>query len=163
MDTEEARRLVAAARVGRLATLTPDSRPHLVPCCYALVGDTLFTAVDAKPKSTTALRRIENVAAHDRVSLLVDHYEEDWSKLWWVRADGQARILGPGAEEDAARRALKGKYPQSGTWLSPGLSSPSTWTRGGAGPDKSDRVGTISSGRPRRQDWQRREPPRRSP
>jgi PPOX class probable F420-dependent enzyme len=100
-----------AARVARLATANDDGTPHLVPVVFALVGHVVWTAVDAKPKSTTALRRLDNVRAHPRVSLLVDVYVDDWSTLWWVRADGAARVL---EVEDAAAGldALIAKYPQ---------------------------------------------------
>ena len=100
-----------AGRVARLATTNEDGTPHLVPVVFALVGDVVWTAVDAKPKSTTALRRLDNVRAHPTVSLLVDAYSNDWSTLWWVRADGTATILDV---EDAAvgLGALIVKYPQ---------------------------------------------------
>ena len=84
------RQRLAGARVARLATLTPDGRPHVVPCCFALVEDTLYSAVDGKPKTTLALRRLDNVRAHPACSLLVDHYADDWAALWWVRVDGTA-------------------------------------------------------------------------
>ena len=94
MDAAAARALFAAAPVARLATVGADRRPHVVPITFALDGDTLYTAVDHKPKRTTRLRRLENVAANPRVSVLADHYDErDWSALWWVRADGEARII----------------------------------------------------------------------
>jgi PPOX class probable F420-dependent enzyme len=99
---------LAAARVGRLATVTADGRPHVVPVCFALDAGRIYTAVDAKPKTTQALRRLENVRATGRASLLVDHYEEDWSRLWWVRVDGAAEVLNPGAGRDA----LAAKYEQ---------------------------------------------------
>jgi PPOX class probable F420-dependent enzyme len=105
--TAEAR--VAAARVGRLATVTAGGRPHLVPVCFALAGGRIVTAVDAKPKTTRALRRLDNVRATGRASLLVDHYEEDWSRLWWVRVDGAAEVLDSAA---AALDALAAKYEQ---------------------------------------------------
>jgi PPOX class probable F420-dependent enzyme len=103
---------VAAARVGRLATVTAAGRPHVVPVCFALVGGRLYTAVDAKPKSSRALRRLENVRATGRASLLVDHYEEDWSRLWWVRVDGAAEVLEDGPEREAALDGLAAKYEQ---------------------------------------------------
>jgi PPOX class probable F420-dependent enzyme len=113
------RRRLARARVARLATVRPDGRPHLVPCCFALDGETLYSAVDAKPKTTVALQRLENLAAHPAVSLVADHYEEDWSALWWVRVDGVARVLPPGGGDghDAAANRdaldlLASKYPQ---------------------------------------------------
>ena len=89
------RTLVAGARVGRLATLTSartdrPARPHVVPCCFALVDDTIYSAVDGKPKTTPALQRLANVRAHPQSCLLVDHYADDWTALWWVRVDGSA-------------------------------------------------------------------------
>jgi PPOX class probable F420-dependent enzyme len=99
---------LARARVGRLATVTPEGRPHIVPVCFALAGDRIVTAVDAKPKSTTALRRLENVRATRRAGLLVDHYEEDWTRLWWVRVDGRAEVI----DDDGAIDVLAAKYDQ---------------------------------------------------
>jgi PPOX class probable F420-dependent enzyme len=94
MEEAEARRRFAAARVARLATAGADGRPHLVPICFAVDGDTVYSAVDdVKPKATRRLRRLANVAANPAVSLLVDHYSDDWSALWWVRADGLGRVL----------------------------------------------------------------------
>jgi len=112
VETEQMRRRVAAAPVARLGTVTAQGRPHLVPCCFALVGETVYTAVDAKPKSTTALRRLANLAANPRACLLVDHYEDDWSRLWWVRVDGLGRLVTDPDEAGRARRALERKYPQ---------------------------------------------------
>ena len=85
-----------SARVARLATVDARNRPHLVPVCFALDGDTIVSAVDAKPKTTTALRRLANVRVNPAVSLLVDHYDDDWSRLWWARADGDARVVDAG-------------------------------------------------------------------
>lgn len=102
MSAEEARARFAAARVARLATAGEDGRPHLVPIVFALDGDTILSAVDAKPKRTTSLRRLANVRANPRVSLLADRYDDDWSELWWARADGRARVLDP-VESGAAR------------------------------------------------------------
>ena len=112
MDEAQCRARLSAARVGRLATVRPDGRPHVVACCFAVQGDVLWTAVDAKPKSTLRLQRLDNVRAHPWASLLVDHYEEDWDELWWVRADGAAAVLVDGAEREAAVAALVAKYPQ---------------------------------------------------
>ena len=103
---------MADARVGRLATVTADGRPHLVPCCFAVMGDAIVSAVDAKPKSTTALRRLANIKTNPAVSLLVDHYDDDWNKLWWVRVDGQARVIEAGPERDEALDVLADKYTQ---------------------------------------------------
>lgn len=112
MDEAQCRARLSSARVGRLATVRPDGDPHVVVCCFAVHGDRLWTAVDAKPKTTTRLQRLDNIRAHPRASLLVDHYEEDWDELWWVRADGAAALLEAGAEHDAAVGALVAKYPQ---------------------------------------------------
>lgn len=106
-----ARRLFTAARVARLATADAQGVPHLVPVTFAVVGDDVVWAVDAKPKSTTALRRLRNIAAQPAVSLLVDHYAEDWSTLWWVRVDGHATVGTP-ETDGAAVAALVAKYPQ---------------------------------------------------
>src|SRR3954447_5166964 len=113
MDATEARRRFAAARVARLATAGADGRPHLVPVVFALDGETIYTAVDdVKPKATTRLRRLANIAANPAVALLADHYEDDWSALWWVRADGTARLLEPDdAEAGRARALLAERYP----------------------------------------------------
>lgn len=111
MDQVEARRLLTDARVAVLATITPDGNPHLVPCCFVLDGDTIYSAVDdVKPKSTLALRRLENVRSNPAVSLLVHHYAEDWSTLWWVRVDGTGRIVEDQAERGEALGLLVAKY-----------------------------------------------------
>ena len=99
---------LASARVGRLATVSAEGLPHIVPVTFALLGEMIVTAVDAKPKSTRALRRLENVRATGRASLLVDHYEEDWARLWWVRVDGPAQVV----ESEVAIDALVAKYAQ---------------------------------------------------
>ncbi|MFF9649139.1 TIGR03668 family PPOX class F420-dependent oxidoreductase [Streptomyces sp. NPDC014622] len=113
LTSVEARELFAAARVARLATADASARPHLVPVVFALDGDVLVLAVDHKPKRTTRLKRLANIAVNPPVCLLVDHYEDDWERLWWVRADGEARVLPPSDRSDeAARRvgALVAKY-----------------------------------------------------
>jgi PPOX class probable F420-dependent enzyme len=110
----EARERFAAARVARLATAGADGRPHVVPVVFALEGDTAYHAVDHKPKRTRALRRLANIEANPRVSLLVDAYDDaDWERLWWVRADGSARILEPDdAEALRAVELLAERYAQ---------------------------------------------------
>jgi len=113
VDEAILRQRVAAARVGHLATTRPDGRPHVVPCCFVLVGDTAYSAVDAKPKSTLALQRLRNLAERPVASLVVDHYEEDWTQLWWVRVDGSARVVEAGdPERGVAIVALAAKYAQ---------------------------------------------------
>jgi PPOX class probable F420-dependent enzyme len=101
-----ARERFAAARVGRLATADPAGQPHVVPIVFAVAGDVIYSAVDAKPKRSTALRRLANIAANPRVSVLVDHYDDDWTALWWVRADGTARVLDAGSPEGTRAIAL---------------------------------------------------------
>jgi PPOX class probable F420-dependent enzyme len=103
---------LTAAPVARLATTDPDGRPHLVPIVFALDGDTLYSAVDRKPKRSTTLRRIENARARPDVTVLVDHYEDDWEQLWWIQLRGRARVLDDGAEHDRALELLAAKYPQ---------------------------------------------------
>lgn len=111
MDDPRAR--FATARVARLATADTDGVPHIVPLVFVVVGNTVYSCVDHKPKTTTALRRLKNIAATGHVSLLVDRYDDDWSQLWWVRADGEAEILEPGTDEaESAIDALASKYPQ---------------------------------------------------
>jgi len=104
---------LADARVARLATVSADGMPHLVPVVFALVGDVVWSAVDAKPKTTRRLRRLANIEQTGRASLLVDAYDEDWSTLWWVRVDGPAQVL-PADDVGAAAGidALVAKYPQ---------------------------------------------------
>jgi PPOX class probable F420-dependent enzyme len=100
----------SAARVARLATVSAAGEPHLVPVVFAVVGSTLVSAVDHKPKSTTRLRRLANIEASRAVSLLVDEYDEDWAQLWWARADGSARVV---VDPPAALvEALVARYPQ---------------------------------------------------
>lgn len=109
--TEAAERF-AAAKVASLATVIPDGPPHVVPIVFALSDSTLYTAVDGKPKSTKRLRRLANIEANPRVSILVDHYDDDWSQLWWVRADGIATIHHDDAVSERGYELLRTKYPQ---------------------------------------------------
>ena len=103
---------MSRARVGRLATVRSDGTPHLVPICFAVVGDTVVSAVDEKPKTTRRLQRLANVEANPAVTLLVDHYDEAWSEVWWARVDGRARVVEDGPERNAAVAALRAKYEQ---------------------------------------------------
>lgn len=113
LDAAEARSRLGGARVGRLATVTPAGRPHVVPVCFALDGDAVYSAVDDKPKATRALSRLDNVRASPVAALLVDHYDEDWELLWWVRADGEARVVDESSPEHGrAVELLRGKYDQ---------------------------------------------------
>jgi PPOX class probable F420-dependent enzyme len=112
MEATAMRQLISAARVARLATTGVDGTAHVVPITFALEGETLYFAVDSKPKRTTDLKRLRNIAANPGVSVLFDHYEEDWSKLWWVRVDGAARVLDDGPEADRAIDILVDRYEQ---------------------------------------------------
>ncbi|MBP0461936.1 TIGR03668 family PPOX class F420-dependent oxidoreductase [Streptomyces montanisoli] len=124
LTEDEARRRLGAARVLRLATVDADGAPHQVPATFAFYGGgRLAIAVDHKPKRTRDLRRLRNIEAEPRVCALADEYsDDDWTRLWWVRADGTARVLAAGAErgadgQEAAERAeavdrLVAKYPQ---------------------------------------------------
>ncbi|ORW30028.1 F420-dependent protein [Mycobacterium paraense] len=103
--------------IARLATATPDGIPHLVPVVFAVADsrgdpDVVYTAVDAKPKTTRRLRRLANIERNPQVSLLVDHYDEDWAQLWWVRADGVATLHSDGEPLATGFRLLRAKYPQ---------------------------------------------------
>ncbi|WP_019852763.1 TIGR03668 family PPOX class F420-dependent oxidoreductase [Actinopolyspora mortivallis] len=114
IDRQQAAQRLERARVARLATVGRDEQPHLVPVTFAAVGEgveRIVTAVDHKPKTTTALRRIRNIERNPRVCLLADHYEEDWQRLWWVRADGRARTLAATRAPELVR-ALGAKYEQ---------------------------------------------------
>jgi len=113
LAAEVARERFATARVAYLATASLDGEPHLVPVTFAVQADVLVFAVDHKPKTSTALRRLRNIAANPQVSVLVDEYHEDWSRLWWARADGTAAIL-PAGSQDAVRAVewLCAKYEQ---------------------------------------------------
>ena len=96
------------ARVARLATVDPQGRPHVVPICFAFDGETLYTVVDEKPKRTRQLQRLRNIEANPQVEVLIDEYDEDWSRLWWVRLRGTGRIV----EDPHAVELLRAKYPQ---------------------------------------------------
>ena len=96
----------------RLRDQVADGRPHLVPICFALEGDVLYSAVDQKPKRSTRLQRLENIRNRPAVAVLVDHYEEDWTRLWWVRMDGTASVLDEGPERSHALVLLRAKYEQ---------------------------------------------------
>ena len=112
MTPDEARARFAEASVAYLATVGAEGTPHIVPITLALDGDLIYTAVDAKPKRGTPLRRFENVGVNPRVSLLVDRYDDDWARLWWARADGIARVVTDGDELERALSALRERYPQ---------------------------------------------------
>jgi PPOX class probable F420-dependent enzyme len=112
MDRRDMERRLASAYVARLATVGADGRPHIVPICFTLDEQTLYFAVDWKPKQTTNLKRLRNIAANPAISVLVDHYEADWDKLWWVRLDGVARVVTDDGEVKKALRLLAARYSQ---------------------------------------------------
>ena len=118
MDRDEARARLGSGRVGRMATVTPEHRPHVVPFVFVLVerGSDLvaYWAVDRKAKRSTDLKRIRNIEANPAVELVVDGYDEDWERLWWVRCSGMARVVVSETELRSALHALRAKYPQYG-------------------------------------------------
>lgn len=112
MDDDLLLERLAVARVARLATVGADGSPHLVPVVFAFDDGRIFSAVDAKPKRSQNLKRLQNIRTNERVSLLVDHYEDDWSRLWWIRADGTAEVVSDGPRWIEAIDALSAKYSQ---------------------------------------------------
>lgn len=118
--TDLERAFLSRRRVGRLATADPAAVPHVIPVCFALGGDVLYTAIDQKPKRGTQLKRLQNIACNPAVTFLADHYEENWSKLGWVMVEGRGEILTNGAEFSSAECLLRERYPQyAGMRLSP--------------------------------------------
>jgi PPOX class probable F420-dependent enzyme len=112
LDLDLQRHLLAEARVGRLATVDAAGNPHVVPVCFVLDGETVYWAVDHKPKASPRLRRLANLKANPVAQLVVDHYAEDWAELWWVRVSAAAEVLPPGAETERALDLLAAKYEQ---------------------------------------------------
>jgi PPOX class probable F420-dependent enzyme len=133
VETAELRRRFASSPVARLSTVRSDGRPHVVPIVFALVGDTVFSAVDAKPKRSRDLQRLANVRAEPRCALLVDHYEDDWRRLWWVRADGVAEVVDepvghPGIQALVQRFSQYRDEPPSGPLLVVSVQRWTGWT-----------------------------------
>jgi PPOX class probable F420-dependent enzyme len=112
VDAQTMRHLAESARVAHLSTVSADGQPHVVPVCFALIDEVAYSAVDHKQKQTTHLRRIANVTATGHACLLVDHYREDWSTLWWVRLDGRGRVVHDPQEVERALTSLRDKYQQ---------------------------------------------------
>ena len=108
------RQFVASMRVARLATADASGAPHVVPVCYALIGDNLYVTIDEKPKRSgvRAMKRLRNIDENPDVAVVVDRYEEDWTRLAWVMLRGRAEILDAGDEHDRAQSALRERYPQ---------------------------------------------------
>jgi PPOX class probable F420-dependent enzyme len=111
-SAEESRSCALAQRVGRLATVSEGGGPHLVPVTFAVAGGHVVIGIDEKPKSTLDLKRLRNIRSDPRVALCWDRYDEDWSRLWWVRADGVATVAEDGGLWDRAWEALNDKYEQ---------------------------------------------------
>ena len=113
MLTDEQRRFLETERVARLATGSDEGQPHVVPICYVVVGDHLYFTIDEKPKRPGAsLRRLSNIRANPKVALVVDRYDEDWSRLGWVMLQGSAEILTDGAAHQESQARLRERYPQ---------------------------------------------------
>ena len=135
--TSQQRGRVQRARVARLATVRPGGAPHIVAVTFALHADTVVTAVDDKPKRTQDLQRLRNVEQHPAATLLIDHYDEDWSKLWWVRLDGDAQVIREEPGRSEALAPLVAKYdhyrnsPPRGPVLAVHVRSATSWSAGG--------------------------------
>lgn len=112
LSPDEARRRFNNTRVAHLATASATAAPHLVPITFAVHGDVIVFAVDHKPKTTTNLKRLRNIEENPQVTVLVDHYDDDWTRLWWARADGVARVLQGTEERRQPLEWLRAKYPQ---------------------------------------------------
>lgn len=112
MDSTEVRDRLASKPTGHLATVTPEHHPHVVVVTYAVVDNTIVTAIDHKPKSTRKLKRLSNLENDPRASFLVDHYDDDWERLWWIRVDGPASIHHDGTTAEQAIDALQDRYVQ---------------------------------------------------
>jgi PPOX class probable F420-dependent enzyme len=135
MLESEALAKLATARLGHLATVRPTGAPHLVPVVFALIERRLVSPVDHKPKRSLRLARLDNIRHEGRVTLLVDHYQEDWTGLWWVRVDGVAETLE--SIDPASAAALTEKYPQyrdnppTGPGISIEIGTVSGWSSAG--------------------------------
>jgi PPOX class probable F420-dependent enzyme len=123
MLTERQRRFLVAQRVAHLATADAAGRPHVVPICYALSGDTVYFTIDQKPKKKPGarLKRLSNLRQNPVAALVVDRYDEDWSRLGWVMVQGRAEVLESGDEHDLAQAGLRARYPQLATMRIEGL------------------------------------------
>ncbi len=113
LTPEQATRL-SETPVGHLATADANGRPHVIPVCFAYDGQYIYSVLDAKPKrgSLTGLRRVRNILANPQVSLVIDHYDEDWTRLWYLLVQGRAELIESGAEPADAVSLLRSKYPQ---------------------------------------------------
>lgn len=118
-SADDAWQRLVSARRAHLGTVRADGQPHLVPIVFAVEDRVVYSIADPKPKQGLDLLRHRNIAVNPSVSLLVDAYDEDWSTLWWVRADGVGRVVEDGPERDTTIRLLQAKYPQYATWAAP--------------------------------------------
>ncbi len=119
LSPDQAWERLVSARMAYLGTIRADGRPHLVPIVFAVEDRAVYSIADPKPKEGLDLLRHRNIAVNPSVSLLVDEYDEDWSRLWWVRADGVGRVVDGGPERQTTIRLLRAKYPQYATWTTP--------------------------------------------
>ena len=113
--TGEQASFVAQARTATLGTIAEDGRPRLVPICFVLDGDVLYTPIDEKPKQTSDphhLARIRDIERRADVTVLIDRWDENWDHLAWLRIDGRASLTEDPAERARAIAALRAKYPQ---------------------------------------------------
>ena len=120
INPEEITRRLTEARSATLGTLDHTGRPHLVPIVFAYRDGRLYTAVDRKPKSTLRLKRLRNIEANSNVSVLLDHYDDDWTRLWWIRIDGEARVIDSGPAFQEGLALLTRKYQPYGAQPPPG-------------------------------------------
>jgi len=110
----EIRARLEAARIARLATLDSRQKPHVIPICFVWEGSVFYSAIDHKPKRVAPdrLTRLKNIRETSHVALLVDHYDEDWARLWYVLVRGKAELVAAAAEQKRAIQLLRAKYPQ---------------------------------------------------
>lgn len=106
--------LLTSARIGHLATANENARPHVIPVCFSTDGRSIYSVLDQKPKRTalTRLRRVKNILVNPQATLLIDHYDEDWGKLWYLMVSGRAELVMDGSEHTDAVALLRNKYPQ---------------------------------------------------
>lgn len=113
---DDVRATLEAARHGYLSTASPDGEPHLQPVVFQVVAESIYIAIDEKPKTTLRLRRLTNIESNPRFALLIDNYDDTWDRLWWILLRGPAMVLWPSTweveEAEAAIAALRAKYPQ---------------------------------------------------
>lgn len=165
LDEAACRRRLSESRSAYLATVGVDLQPHVVPVTYAVDGDEIVIGIDQKPKTTTNLKRLRNIVENPRVTVLCDEYDDDWTKLWWVRADGHATVVTEGDRWESAIDLLRARYPQYETdpprgpvivtrvdrwsgwsyaWIAdPGRRGVNTPTRGGSTPANHDASNTA--------------------